>query len=31
MTNKFAGLVKLSPAEWEQALKGAQEFRGLLS
>jgi len=31
MTNKYAGTVKLSPAEWEQALKGAQEFRTVLS
>jgi hypothetical protein len=31
MTNKFAGEVKLSPAEWDKALKGAQEFRGFLS
>ena len=31
MTNKFAGQLKLTPAEWDQALKGAQEFRGFLS
>jgi hypothetical protein len=31
MTNKFAGQVSLSPAEWDKALKGAQEFRGFLS
>ena len=31
MTNKFAGEVKLSSAEWDKALKGAQEFRGFLS
>jgi NitT/TauT family transport system substrate-binding protein len=31
MTNKFAGEIKLSPAEWDTALKGAQEFRGFVS
>jgi len=31
VTNKFAGQVTLSPAEWDQAIKGIQEFRGYLS
>ncbi len=31
MTNKHAGAVTLSAAEWDQALKGIQEFRGYLS
>jgi ABC-type nitrate/sulfonate/bicarbonate transport system substrate-binding protein len=31
LTNKYAGSVKLTPAEWDQALKGIQEFRGYLS
>jgi hypothetical protein len=31
LTNKFAGQVTLSPAEWDQAIKGIQEFRGYLS
>jgi hypothetical protein len=31
MTNRFAGGVKLSPAEWEQTQKNAQEFRSFVS
>lgn len=31
MTNQYAGTVKLSPAEWDKAQKGAQEFRGFVS
>ena len=27
MTNRFAGTTKLTPAEWEQTQKNAQEFR----
>jgi len=27
MTNSFAGGIKLSPAEWSEAQKNAQEFR----
>src|SRR6201981_2718571 len=31
MTNRFAGAVKLSPAEWAEAQKNAQEFRPFVS
>jgi NitT/TauT family transport system substrate-binding protein len=31
MTNRFAGGLKLSPAEWDQAQKNAQEFRAFVS
>ena len=31
MTNRFAGSVKLSPDEWAQAQKNAQEFRSYVS
>jgi ABC-type nitrate/sulfonate/bicarbonate transport system substrate-binding protein len=31
MTNSFAGGLKLSPAEWDQAQKNAQEFRPYVS
>jgi len=31
MTNRFAGGLKLSPAEWDQAQKNAAEFRSYVS
>jgi ABC-type nitrate/sulfonate/bicarbonate transport system substrate-binding protein len=31
MTNRFSGGLKLTPAEWEQTQKNAQEFRALVS
>jgi ABC-type nitrate/sulfonate/bicarbonate transport system substrate-binding protein len=31
MTNRFAGQIKLSPAEWEQVQKNCAEFRGYLA
>jgi NitT/TauT family transport system substrate-binding protein len=31
MTNRFVGGLKLSPAEWDQAQKNAQEFRPYVS
>jgi NitT/TauT family transport system substrate-binding protein len=31
MTNRFAGVLKLSPAEWDQAQKNAGEFRAYVS
>ncbi|HVH79344.1 MAG TPA: ABC transporter substrate-binding protein [Stellaceae bacterium] len=31
MTNKFAGSIKFSPAEWERAQKNASEFRAFVS
>jgi NitT/TauT family transport system substrate-binding protein len=31
MTNRFAGTTKLTPAEWEQTQKNAQEFRPYVS
>ena len=31
MTNRFAGSLKLTPAEWEQTQKNAQEFRPYVS
>jgi hypothetical protein len=31
MTNRFTGTTKLTPAEWEQTQKNAQEFRPYVS
>jgi len=31
MTNRFVGGLQLSPAEWDQAQKNAQEFRPYVS
>jgi hypothetical protein len=31
MTNRFAGSLKLTPAEWEQTQKNAQEFHAYVS
>jgi hypothetical protein len=31
MTNRFAGTIALTPAEWEQTQKNAQEFRPYVS
>jgi hypothetical protein len=31
MTNKFAGSIKLSDAEWEQTQKNCQEFRAYVT
>jgi hypothetical protein len=31
MTNRFAGAIKLTSAEWDQAQKNCQEFRAYMT